>query len=104
MRREIRERADVLAAVLAQRMSIPFKAPAVNLYRALRSLNPSPYMYFMHLDGFQIVSSSPEILARLENGVITNRPLAGTRRRGHDHVADLFQLNSRQTPRKLRNT
>ena len=75
--------------VLAQRMSIPFKAPAVNLYRALRSLNPSPYMYFMHLDEFQIVSSSPEILARLENGVITNRPLAGTRRRGHDHAEDL---------------
>ena len=78
-----------MQVVLAQRMSIPFQAPAVNLYRALRSLNPSPYMYFMHLDDFQIVSSSPEILARLENGVITNRPLAGTRRRGHDEAEDL---------------
>ena len=87
--REYTRAGDVMQVVLAQRMSIPFKAPAVNLYRALRSLNPSPYMYFMHLDEFQIVSSSPEILARLENGVITNRPLAGTRRRGHDHAEDL---------------
>ena len=87
--REYTRAGDVMQVVLAQRMSIPFQAPAVNLYRALRSLNPSPYMYFMHLDDFQIVSSSPEILARLENGVITNRPLAGTRRRGHDEAEDL---------------
>jgi anthranilate synthase component I len=80
---------DVMQVVLAQRMSIPFAAPAINLYRALRSLNPSPYMYFMNLDEFQIVSSSPEILARLENGKITNRPLAGTRRRGHNEEEDL---------------
>lgn len=80
---------DVMQVVLAQRMSIPFSSPSINLYRALRSLNPSPYMYFMHLDEFQIVSSSPEILARLENGKITNRPLAGTRRRGHTDEEDL---------------
>ena len=65
--REYTRAGDVMQVVLAQRMSIPFQAPAVNLYRALRSLNPSPYMYFMNLDDFQIVSSSPEILARLEN-------------------------------------
>ena len=59
------------------------------MYRALRSLNPSPYMYFMDLDDFQIVSSSPEILARVEDSVITNRPLAGTRRRGHTDEEDL---------------
>ena len=80
---------DVMQVVLAQRMSTPFAAPAINLYRALRSLNPSPYMYYMDLDEFQIVSSSPEILARLENGRITNRPLAGTRRRGHTDAEDL---------------
>ena len=80
---------DVMQVVLAQRMSIPFSAAPINLYRALRSLNPSPYMYFMDLDEFQIVSSSPEILARLENGRITNRPLAGTRRRGHTEEEDL---------------
>ena len=59
------------------------------MYRALRSLNPSPYMYFMDLDDFQIVSSSPEILARVEDSVITNRPLAGTRRRGRTEEEDL---------------
>ncbi|MEM7080170.1 MAG: anthranilate synthase component I, partial [Pseudomonadota bacterium] len=80
---------DVMQVVLAQRMSIPFSSAAIDLYRALRSLNPSPYMYFMNLDEFQIVSSSPEILARLDNGRITNRPLAGTRRRGHDEAEDL---------------
>jgi anthranilate synthase component 1 len=79
---------DVMQVVLAQRMSIPFASPSINLYRALRSLNPSPYMYFMNLSDFQIVSSSPEILARLEDGQITNRPLAGTRRRGHTEEED----------------
>ena len=80
---------DVMQVVLAQRMSLPFGSEPINLYRALRSLNPSPYMYFMDLDDFQIVSSSPEILARLEDGVITNRPLAGTRRRGHTAEEDI---------------
>ena len=80
---------DVMQVVLAQRMSLPFASEPINLYRALRSLNPSPYMYFMDLDDFQIVSSSPEILARVEDGVITNRPLAGTRRPGHTPEEDL---------------
>jgi anthranilate synthase component 1 len=80
---------DVMQVVLAQRMSIPFSAAPINLYRALRGLNPSPYMYFMDLDEFQIVSSSPEILARVEDGTITNRPLAGTRRRGYTEEEDL---------------
>ena len=87
--REYIRAGDVMQVVLSQRMSIPFASPPVNLYRALRSLNPSPYMYFMNLDGFHIVSSSPEILARVENGVIVNRPLAGTRRRGRDEEEDL---------------
>jgi anthranilate synthase component 1 len=78
-----------MQVVLAQRMSLPFGSEPINLYRALRSLNPSPYMYFMDLDEFQIVSSSPEILARVEDGVITNRPLAGTRRRGHTPEEDI---------------
>ena len=87
--REYTKAGDVMQVVLAQRMSIPFSSPSINLYRALRSLNPSPYMYFMNLGEFQIVSSSPEILARLDNGKITNRPLAGTRRRGHTEAEDL---------------
>ncbi len=86
--REYTRAGDVMQVVLAQRMSIPFSSPSINLYRALRSLNPSPYMYYMNLGDFQIVSSSPEILARLENGKITNRPLAGTRRRGHTDEED----------------
>ena len=74
---------DVMQVVPSQRMSIPFKAPPLNLYRALRNLNPSPYMYYLHMEDFHIVGSSPEILARLEQGVVTVRPLAGTRQRGH---------------------
>ncbi len=80
---------DVMQVVLAQRMSVPFKSAPLKLYRALRSLNPSPYMYYMDLDDFHIVSSSPEILARVDNGNIVNRPLAGTRRRGHSDEEDL---------------
>ncbi len=87
--REYTRAGDVMQVVLAQRMSIPFQADPINLYRALRHLNPSPYMYFMDLEGFQIVSSSPEILARLDEGVIINRPLAGTRRRGRTAEEDL---------------
>ncbi len=86
--REYTRAGDVMQVVLAQRMSLPFGSEPINLYRALRSLNPSPYMYFMDLDEFQIVSSSPEILARVEDGEITNRPLAGTRRRGHTPEED----------------
>jgi anthranilate synthase component 1 len=79
---------DVMQVVPSQRMSIPFGAPPLNLYRALRNLNPSPYMYYLDLDDFHIVGSSPEILARLEKGVVTVRPIAGTRRRGHTEEED----------------
>ena len=74
--------------VLSQRLSIPFEADPVTLYRALRTVNPSPYMYFLDLDDFHIVGSSPEILARLEDGEVTVRPIAGTRRRGHSEEED----------------
>ena len=79
---------DVMQVVLSQRLSRPFTTPPIHLYRALRSLNPSPYMYYMDLKDFHIVSSSPEILARVENGQIVNRPLAGTRRRGETEEED----------------
>ena len=79
---------DVMQVVLSQRMSIRLESDPLNLYRALRALNPSPYMYYMDLGDFHIVSSSPEILARLDNGQVTVRPLAGTRRRGVDEVED----------------
>ena len=70
-------------------MSIPFAAPPLDLYRALRSLNPSPYMYYLDLGDFHVVGSSPEILVRLEEDVVTVRPIAGTRPRGRDETEDL---------------
>lgn len=80
---------DVMQVVISQRLSIPFTAEPLNFYRALRNLNPSPYMYFLNLAAFHIVGSSPEILARLENGEVSVRPIAGTRRRGHTEEEDL---------------
>jgi len=73
---------DVFQVVLSQRLSVPFRARPVDVYRALRALNPSPYMYFLDLGGTQVVGSSPEILVRLQGGVVTVRPIAGTRPRG----------------------
>jgi len=87
--REYIKAGDIMQVVLSQRLSVPFKAPPLDLYRALRSLNPSPYMHFMNLDTFHIVGSSPEILVRLDDGEITVRPIAGTRKRGHDKAKDL---------------
>jgi anthranilate synthase component 1 len=77
-----------MQVVLSQRLSIPYQAPPLDLYRALRGLNPSPYMYFLDLADFQVVGSSPEILTRLEDGVVTVRPIAGTRRRGYTEAED----------------
>ena len=73
---------DVFQVVPSQRLGIGFRARPVDVYRALRALNPSPYMYFVDLGGTQIVGSSPEILARFKDGKVIVRPLAGTRRRG----------------------
>lgn len=79
---------DVMQTVISQRMSIPFDNRPLDLYRALRSLNPSPYMYVLHLDDFHVVGSSPEILARVEDGTVSVRPIAGTRRRGKTEEED----------------
>lgn len=80
---------DIFQVVLSQRMSVPFRARPVDVYRALRALNPSPYMYFLDVGGTQVVGSSPEILVRLEDGKVTVRPIAGTRPRGQTHEEDL---------------
>lgn len=80
---------DAMQVVLSQQMSIDFNHASIDLYRALRYLNPSPYMFFLDLDDFQIVGSSPEILVRLEDGLVTVRPIAGTRRRGTDLAKDV---------------
>ncbi len=80
---------DIMQVVLSQRMSIPFDSRPLDLYRALRILNPSPYMYYLQFDDFDVVGSSPEILVRAENGEVTVRPIAGTRPRGETEQADL---------------
>jgi anthranilate synthase component 1 len=80
---------DIMQVVLSQRMSIPYTATPLNLYRALRCLNPSPYMFYLNLGDFYIVGSSPEILVRLEDDSVTVRPIAGTRRRGITPEQDL---------------
>jgi anthranilate synthase component 1 len=80
---------DAMQVVLSQRLTIPFHAEPLDLYRALRGLNPSPYMYFLNLGDAQVVGSSPEILTRLENGQVTVRPIAGTRPRGSNEAEDL---------------
>ena len=73
---------DVMQVVPSQRMSKPLKATPLALYRALRTLNPSPYMFFFDFGDFHVVGASPEILVRLEGDAVTVRPIAGTRRRG----------------------
>jgi anthranilate synthase component 1 len=73
---------DVFQVVPSQRFRRPFTLPPFSLYRALRRLNPSPYLYYLSMPGFQIVGSSPEVLVRLRDGKVTIRPIAGTRWRG----------------------
>ena len=73
---------DIMQVVLAQRMSKPFVANPLALYRSLRSLNPSPYMFYFNFEDFFVIGASPEILVRLEGDTVTVRPIAGTRRRG----------------------
>ncbi len=80
---------DVMQVVPSQRMSIPLSAAPIDVYRALRYTNPSPYLFFMDLEDFQIVGSSPEILVRLDGDTVTTRPLAGTRKRGATEAEDL---------------
>lgn len=87
--REYIREGDIMQVVLSQRLSTVFNAASFDLYRALRTINPSPYMYFLNMGDFEIAGSSPEILVRLENDKVTVRPIAGTRKRGEDEAADL---------------
>jgi anthranilate synthase component 1 len=80
---------DVFQVVPSQRFRMPFALPPFSLYRSLRRTNPSPFLYFLDFEGFQIVGSSPEILVRLRDGVVTIRPLAGTLPRGATPEQDL---------------
>ena len=79
---------DIFQVVLAQRFTCPFPLPPMALYRALRRINPSPFLYFLDLPGFALVGSSPEILVRVRGGEVTIRPIAGTRPRGATEIED----------------
>jgi anthranilate synthase component I len=85
---------DIFQVVLAQRFSVPFPLPAFDLYRALRRINPSPFLYHLDLPGFALTGSSPEILVRARDGEVTIRPIAGTRPRGKTAVEDAENRDS----------
>lgn len=85
---------DIFQVVLSQRFSTPFDLPPFDLYRALRRINPSPFLYFLDLPGFALIGSSPEILVRVRDGEITIRPIAGTRPRGKTSAEDVQNRES----------
>ena len=80
---------DVFQVVPSQRFRVETTAEAFDIYRVLRVVNPSPFLFYLNLDHFHLIGSSPEILVRVDNGSVTVRPLAGTRRRGRDEAEDL---------------
>jgi anthranilate synthase component 1 len=80
---------DIIQTVLSQRLARRTTVNPFAIYRALRSINPSPYMYYLHLGDFYIVGASPELLVRVEDGIVSTHPIAGTRRRGKDAVEDM---------------
>ena len=93
---------DIMQVVLSQRLTIPYHARPVELYRALRSLNPSPYMYYLDLGDHHVVGSSPEILVHLEDNQVTVRPIAGTRPRGENEASDReLELDLLADPKEL---
>ena len=79
---------DVIQAVLSQRFSVPFTCPPINLYRAIRAINPSPYMFLMESEEYSIVGASPEVHVRLTKEDVLIRPIAGTRPRGKSEEED----------------
>jgi len=86
--REYIHAGDAFQVVLSQRLGMPFKGNPFDLYRVLRTVNPSPYLYFLELDGLTLAGTSPEVLVRVEGGRVTVRPMAGTRPRGRTQGAD----------------
>ena len=88
------EAGDIFQVVLAQRFTTPFTLPPIELYRALRRINPSPFLFFLDLPGFALTGSSPEILVRARDGEVTIRPIAGTRPRGKNAAEDKSNRDS----------
>ncbi len=93
---------DVIQVVNSQRFSRRTNAPPLQIYRALRSINPSPYMYFLHLDDFHIVGAAIETVAQVENGVVATHPIAGTRPRGRTPEEDEALEHELKTSEKQR--
>ena len=91
---------DIIQVVPSQRLARRTQANPFAIYRALRSINPSPYMYFLHLDDFHIIGSSPELLVRVEDGVVSNHPIAGTRPRSKDAAEDKALAEELKTDEK----
>ncbi|HAL48302.1 MAG TPA: anthranilate synthase component I [Dehalococcoidia bacterium] len=91
---------DVIQTVVGQRMGRRTDAHPFQIYRELRAINPSPYMYYLELDGFQVVGASPEMLVQVENGKVAVHPIAGTRRRGKDEAEDLALEEELRTDEK----
>ncbi len=81
---------EIIQVVLSQRLSRPTTASPFDIYRALRTINPSPYMYYLHLDNCHIIGASPEMLVRVEDGMVATHPIAGTRPRGANPAEDLL--------------
>jgi anthranilate synthase component I len=96
------EAGDIFQVVLAQRFTTPFALPPIDLYRSLRRINPSPFLYFLDLPGFALIGSSPEILVRARGGEVTIRPIAGTRPRGKSEIEDAENRASLLTDPKER--
>ncbi|MFQ5746104.1 MAG: anthranilate synthase component I [Gemmatimonadota bacterium] len=86
--REYIRAGDAFQVVLSQRLEVPMEADSLAVYRALRSLNPSPYLYLLELDSVRLIGASPEVLVRVEEGEVTVRPIAGTRPRGSGEEED----------------
>jgi anthranilate synthase component 1 len=93
---------DIMQVVLSQRMTKPFESNPLSLYRTLRSLNPSPYMFFYHMGDHYVVGASPEILVTLVGEKVTVRPIAGTRPRGQDDSEDIqFEKDLLADPKEI---
>ncbi len=86
--KEYIKKGDIIQTVLSQRFHIDFKCPPFNIYRALRNINPSAYMYYLKFAKLEVIGSSPELLIRCEDGIVQTRPIAGTRQRGKDEAED----------------
>lgn len=93
---------DIFQVVLSQRFEVPFEGDSFTLYRALRMVNPSPYLFYLDFDTFSLVGSSPEVLVRVTDSEVRLLPIAGTRPRGHNHEEDLaYEADLKKDPKEI---